>query len=189
MTQRKGDNKSVSERLREMLVGPGLVFLFVWIIMSMFRIGDPDAWEKIGHDLVVIFCIWVVWCFYLDLKERYSWGVEARKRRRRRKIERMKEEKQMILNGEDPHKTRKKITRIIKGSVSYIIALAIWVILSVNSIKMDKELYEYHNQPYKFSDACDVIFDNFIVVLGIWIVLIVALSWLKGPTRIHIDRD
>ena len=189
MTQRKGDNKSVSERIKEMLVGPGKVFLFVWIIITLFRIGTP--WSKIGHSFVVMFCIWVAWCFFLDLMgERLrSWDEEVCKRRRRRRRERKKEEKLMVLNGEDPHKTRKRITRIIRGSASYIIALALWIYLSASSIKDAKEYYESIGMSYPLSDAGDAICDNFIIVFGIWIVLAVALSWLKTPTHIHIDRD
>ena len=164
MTQGKGDNKSVSERIKEMLVGPGLVFLFVWIIMSMFRIGDPDAWEKIGHDLVVIFCIWVVWCFFLDLKERYSWGVEAKRRRRRRKIERLKMEKRM---------QSKKDRRIGNKGWFFITAMLFWIGLSAIKIHEDMGIAKLNHTPYRLADSWGDIKDVFIFVFIIWIAVVI----------------
>lgn len=180
MTERK-DNKRNGISIRECVLGPGSMFLTVWVIISLFRIGDADAWSRIGRSFVILFLIWGTWCLFLDYSRKHSWDLTMRKRRHRRAMRKMAAAQQKRL-AEDPGKIR-FLDR--KGAKSYVTTRVLMVLTWIVNICMD------YNDSYTFADAWhDVIVPvwlGFTVVWIAWVVLSYPFRTSAGKIHVHID--
>ena len=75
------------------------------------------------------------------------------------------------------------------GKITGIVAIIVWIIASVDTIKSDMKVSEYYDHPYKFADSLSSICLLFWIICILWLVLCITTDWLHQDIHIHIDRD
>lgn len=149
--------------IKEMLQGPGVVFLILWIIVSVVRIvseggfDNSGLWTKIGQNFIIFFLIWIVWSICLYFEHKYSLNMTLRRMRHKRN----KKKLQDLEN--NPSKTW-------SGSAIFGVALiGLWLVGSIYLIVEDIESFKLNNQAYQFANAFDIVCGCFLVVSTIWL--------------------
>lgn len=170
MTDNKDKRKGIS--IRECVLGPGSIFLAVWVIISLFRIGDADAWSRIGRSFVILFLIWGTWCLFLDYSRKHSWDLAVRRRRHRRRM------RKLATDGKTRFFDR-------KGAKSYVTTRVLMVLTWTANICMD------YNASYTFADAWHnvivPVWLAFTVVWIVWTAFSCSLNTPAGKIHVHID--
>ena len=168
---KNNENKRNGISMRECVLGPGSVFLAAWMVVSLFRIGDPDAWSKIGRDFVILLPVWAVWCLILDYSRRHSWDLKARKRKHKRRMERLAGEKRKIGN---------------YGWITVGISI-MWVVMSAYNVIKGVITAAHDQTPYGFADFWGTEKYIFGICFSFWVVLAVinSIADSHGPD-VHI---
>ena len=161
------ERKGIS--FRECLLGPGSVFLIVWIIISLFRIGDPNAWSKIGYSFVVMFILWAVWCLFLNFSRKHSWYIHINQIRHKHRMAKLSK-----LN------KKKEIGNYGIITIATSILLGVFTIINVvDGIKTATR----SNMSYSFADFWDIEICILLGCLLFWIILafINVITERSGP--------
>lgn len=163
----KKDRRGIS--FRECLLGPGSVFLIAWIIISLLKIGDPNAWGEICYNFLALFFIWAVWCLYLNFARKYSWDLYFRQKRHKRRMAKLSK-----------FNKKKEIGNYGIITIATSILLGVFTIINVaDGIKTAIR----SNMSYSFADFWDIEICILLGCLLFWIILafINVITERSGP--------